>query len=85
MVKLVVIADDFTGALDTGVQFSKKGISTHFIMDHRLHRGRIGTDVNVLVVDTETRHVESSEAYTKVATLIRCCQDLGFHNYYKKN
>lgn len=24
MIKLVIIADDLTGALDTGVQFSKK-------------------------------------------------------------
>lgn len=28
MIKLVIIADDLTGALDTGVQFSKKNIST---------------------------------------------------------
>ncbi|WP_294663810.1 four-carbon acid sugar kinase family protein, partial [uncultured Fusobacterium sp.] len=27
MVKLVIIADDLTGALDTGVQFSKKNMS----------------------------------------------------------
>ncbi len=26
MVKLLIIADDFTGALDTGVQFTKVGI-----------------------------------------------------------
>ena len=28
MVKLLMIADDFTGALDTGIQFVKKGIKT---------------------------------------------------------
>ena len=28
MLKLLVIADDFTGALDTGVQFSRQGIQT---------------------------------------------------------
>ena len=28
MVKLLIIADDFTGALDTGIQFAKKGIET---------------------------------------------------------
>ena len=28
MIKLVIIADDLTGALDTGVQFSKKNMST---------------------------------------------------------
>ena len=28
MVKLIIIADDFTGALDTGIQFTKCGIQT---------------------------------------------------------
>ena len=27
MVKLLIIADDFTGALDTGIQFVNKGIA----------------------------------------------------------
>ncbi len=29
MIKLVIIADDLTGALDTGVQFSKKKYVYH--------------------------------------------------------
>ena len=32
MAKLLIIADDFTGALDTGVQLSKKGISTKVLV-----------------------------------------------------
>ena len=28
MIRLVVLADDFTGALDTGIQFGKLGINT---------------------------------------------------------
>ena len=28
MKKVIIIADDFTGALDTGVQFAGKGIAT---------------------------------------------------------
>ena len=30
MDRLLIIADDFTGALDTGVQFSHMGITTRF-------------------------------------------------------
>ena len=33
MVKLLIIADDFTGALDTGVQFSAHGAVTSVITD----------------------------------------------------
>ena len=28
MIKLLILADDFTGGLDTGVQFASRGIST---------------------------------------------------------
>ena len=33
MVKLLIIADDFTGALDTGVQFAARGAATRVITD----------------------------------------------------
>lgn len=33
MVKLLIIADDFTGALDTGVQFAARGAVTRVITD----------------------------------------------------
>ena len=32
MSKLVIIADDFTGALDTGVQFYRNSISTIIVL-----------------------------------------------------
>ena len=33
MVKLLMIADDFTGALDTGVQFATRGAMTMVLTD----------------------------------------------------
>ena len=55
MIKLLVIADDFTGALDTGVQFSEKGIEIRVIVDDgkansRLNISETGT-IQVLVID----------------------------------
>ena len=39
MVKLLILADDFTGALDTGVQFAACGIPTRVVVrDNFLHR-----------------------------------------------
>ena len=35
MVKLLIIADDFTGALDTGIQFVNKGIATRYLQKCR--------------------------------------------------
>lgn len=39
MVKLLIIADDFTGALDTGIQFVNKGIATCIYKNAGSYRG----------------------------------------------
>ena len=46
MVKLLIIADDFTGALDTGVQFAARGAATRVVTD--LAYDFAGADAEVL-------------------------------------
>ena len=41
MIKLLIIADDFTGALDTGIQFVKKGIETQVMIGTELSRSPV--------------------------------------------
>ena len=79
---LLIIADDFTGALDTGVQFAARGIKTRVVVgaDAALtHR-----NADVLVVDTETRHLPAAQAYTAVERLVRRAGHAGFAYLYKK-
>ena len=57
MVKLLVIADDFTGALDTGVQFAASGAETRVVTNIEYDFSRTGREVQVLVLVAETRHV----------------------------
>ena len=56
MVQLMVIADDFTGALDTGVHFASKGIRTRVIVslgdDRSWDEGLRSDQATVLVVLT---------------------------------
>ena len=70
MIKLLVIADDFTGALDTGVQFAGKGMTTkvlnYFPEDEETLKR---LQAEVLVIDAQTRHLEGQEAYRKVCLL----------------
>ena len=61
MIRFGIIADDLTGALDTGVQFSKQGLQTVVVLDGELPKG-----VDVLVTDTESRSDPPNEAYEKV-------------------
>ena len=84
MIKLLVAADDFTGALDTGVQFAKQGIRTWVTTNVDVDFVSIDEDIDVLVVDTETRHKTPDEAYKIVSNLIKEATDFGIGHIYKK-
>ncbi len=86
MIKLLIIADDFTGALDTGVQFSNKGIETKVIVENGENLDRLSDYINtsVLVVDIESRHSNLTEAYDKVYKLVQRAIELGFTHIFKK-
>lgn len=82
MILLLIIADDFTGALDTGVQFALHGIHTRVVVDPDVDL--TAQEAKVLVVDTETRHLPADEAYEVVARLTRRAQCAGVSYIYKK-
>ncbi len=84
MMDLLIIADDFTGALDTGVQFSKKGIETLVTTDRHIDFSLLSEDVRVLALDAETRHIDAREAYEIVAGLARRALRAGVRCVYKK-
>ncbi|MRG85018.1 four-carbon acid sugar kinase family protein [Salinibacillus xinjiangensis] len=84
MYKLLILADDFTGALDTGVQFAKKGISTIVTTNDEWDFSRYIEDTQVLVIDLETRHLEPQEAYNKVYSIATKCIQYGIQHIYKK-
>lgn len=66
MVKVLIIADDYTGALDTGVQFAEAGADTRVITDLEFDFRENTSDAEVIVVDTESRHLPAGEAYEAV-------------------
>lgn len=56
---IYVIADDLTGANDTGVQFAKKGYTTMVSILDKRSTIIIPNNLDVFVIDTETRELES--------------------------
>lgn len=59
MIKLLVIADDFTGAMDTGVQFNTKGALIRAVSKGQIDPFQeADPDLQVLIIDAETRHME---------------------------
>ena len=69
MLLLLILADDFTGALDTGGQFAACGIPTRVVVGEQVEFA--ANDAAVLVVDTETRHLPAPEDYAVIAPLTR--------------
>src|SRR5680860_13218 len=57
---IYVIADDLTGANDTGVQFAKKGYSTIVSVLDEQSTIIIPDNLDVFVMDTETRELENT-------------------------
>jgi len=57
---ILVLADDLTGALEVGAKFTGRGLSSKVTTDLAI-LSQPQTDV--LVIDTETRHVSEGKAY----------------------
>lgn len=83
MKKLCIIADDITGAGDTGVQFSKFGIPTAVIFNDKTIK-ELGPSFDVLAVNTGTRNVDKNTAYKQIRNIIRMLKDTKINMFYKK-
>ncbi|MBB6284664.1 four-carbon acid sugar kinase family protein [Geobacillus subterraneus] len=82
MDKLTIIADDLTGASDSGVQFARKGLTTQVLFDRtELSRGR---EAEVVVVDTDSRALPAPDAYQKVRGIAQTLGEMGYTHVYKK-
>lgn len=84
MVKLLIVADDFTGALDTGVQFAASGTATKVIIKNDYNFNTMDESAQVLVMDMETRHLDGKEAYRVVYQIIKRACASGISFIYKK-
>jgi len=84
MIRLLILADDFTGGLDTGVQFASRGVSTCVITDPAADFVREAGDSQVLVVVAETRHMAPEAAYETVFEATRKGIRAGIPYIYKK-
>lgn len=84
MVRLLMIADDFTGALDTGVQFAACGAVTRVITGQDIRLEELDQTCEVLVVDAQTRHIGPEQAYAVVAGIVAQARARNIPHIYKK-
>jgi uncharacterized protein YgbK (DUF1537 family) len=84
MNKLLIIADDLTGALDTGVCFASAGISTCVRLPGNANQHMPNEDYSVDVAIVESRHMQAAEAYEAVHETIRRMAGNRYTYVYKK-
>ncbi|EHJ57771.1 hypothetical protein HMPREF9318_00808 [Streptococcus urinalis FB127-CNA-2] len=84
MLKLLVTADDFTGALDTGVQFSKEGAKVLVTTNKHVSFEEIKEQFDVIVIDTETRHLSPEKSYNILKSIFAKTKKIDITNIYKK-
>ena len=65
MNRCFIVADDFTGANDTGVQLTRRGFRTKVVLKPE----GVADDGLSYVLDTESRNIPGEESREKVARL----------------
>ncbi len=83
LAKLGVIADDLTGANDTGVQFSKQGLKT-IVLVHADSLVELSKQADVIVLDTESRALTKQDAYERVKEAANLLVEAKISIIYKK-
>ncbi|MFX3617356.1 MAG: four-carbon acid sugar kinase family protein [Sporolactobacillus sp.] len=78
MENYLIIADDFTGSNDTGVQLTKRGIPVRLQFTGNFQQG------GSYVLDTESRNLSADEAYKKVSTMMNGIDFGDFYSVVKK-
>ncbi len=84
MDRIGIIADDLTGANDTGAQFSRRGWATTVAWGERWPAEAGGEAADVRVLDTEGRSLDAATARERAAEAARVLQAAGYAHLYKK-
>ncbi len=79
-----MITDDFTGALDTGIQFTKQGVPIQISIEQNPERISVSDTAQVLVVDLETRPLTGEQSYQMVHNIISWAKEQNIEYIFKK-
>lgn len=81
---LMVIADDITGAFDTGVQFSNQNARVRVALGAAIGANAFARETDVLIVDAETRHLPEAGAEAETRRIVRLALQNGVERFYIK-
>ncbi|PCK20066.1 type iii effector hrp-dependent outer protein [Bacillus pumilus] len=82
--KVIIVADDLTGANDTGVQFVKTGLKASVLFQPSVDDIDRYKEEDVLIVDTDSRSMSSEKAYNEVSQVVQPFLQENSHLFFKK-
>lgn len=71
MKKMLLLADDFTGANDSGIKIVQRGYDATVSLDSNLEN-----ESQILIIDTESRNLGEKESYVKTDNLVKKIKNL---------
>lgn len=84
-IQYLMLADDLTGALDTGLQLRRLGVPTKVLAGDGTMSGLLQNErAPALVINTDSRHAGPETAYRIVRDICREAADCRVHLIYKK-
>ncbi|SHM57245.1 four-carbon acid sugar kinase family protein [Gracilibacillus kekensis] len=78
--KIAIIADDLTGACDTGVQLVDYGLDVAV----EVQRSNIDTNKDAIIFNSNSRAITSDKAYARVHEICKRIKDRSYDIVYKK-
>lgn len=85
MLEIAIVADDLTGALDTGVQFAKRGYHTALqVVTSHYQIESPSPGIEVLIIDAEQRHLSDEKAAEKLFALVTQVKAFSPHYLFVK-
>ncbi len=75
--RIAVIADDFTGANDVGIQLNRYGLNVVTAIEEI-------SEADVVIESSESRNIDEEEAKNRVAIKFKEMKNRGFDYFYKK-
>lgn len=82
--KVVIFADDLTGAFDSGIKFKNAGLDTKVLTQPLNFESFQHIQEPVVSINTDTRRLCSEEAENRTHSIVQKIAEFGDHLYYKK-
>lgn len=71
MPKIIIIADDLTGANATGVLLARKGYRAATFLNLDKYDSKENSEIDIVSINTDSRAIKKEDAYSRVAEIVK--------------